>query len=64
MIEHPRPLTEPRLATPNGAQPAFPLAPPKAHPPAPPASPPGSEAAKLSRVLESMGRWLMNGTIR
>ncbi len=46
MIEHPRPLPEPRLATPNGAQPAFPLAPPKAHSPAPPAPPPGSEAGR------------------
>ena len=46
MIEHPRPLPEPRLATPNGAQPALAKSPANAHPPAPPASPPGSEAGR------------------
>ncbi len=50
MIEYPHPLAEPRLATPNGAQPDFPQAPPKAHPPAhspaPPAPPPGIETGR------------------
>lgn len=54
MIEHPRPLAEPRLAAAPGAQPALPQAPPKAHSsahsfahsPAPPAPPPGNEAGR------------------
>ncbi|NCA89327.1 MAG: cytochrome B [Gammaproteobacteria bacterium] len=58
MIEHPRPLAEPRLAAAHGAQPALPQAPPKAHSsahpfahspaysPAPPAPPTGNEAGR------------------